>query len=350
MKFSPVYISMLLCVCVMTTNGCYLLKQGSTVLKYSTHSVPIKKLLDRPQTSDTLKQFLTLVQKIGRFAVDSIGLVKSRNFSSYVSLNKPHLIDAVCASGAADLTPYTWCYPLLGCWPLRGYFDGQDAQKEATSLAKKGYDVYVGRVDAFSSLGFFSDPVYSFMTRYSPFRMAYLMIHELTHGTVYVKNQVDFSEELATFSGTEGALWFVRSSFGAQSAEYADAVNSAHDNAAYYRLIRSLGATLSAAYADGTMPYEQKIAKKRMIIAGFKDSLARNYGSIFLTRAFVGLDKEEINNAFVSIDMTYSRDLDLFHQLYGAKNHDLRLTMAAIRSIAKKSGSCKENMRKLMLP
>jgi predicted aminopeptidase len=334
----------------MTTNGCYLLKQGSTVLKYSAHSVPAKKLLDRPQTSDSLKQFLTLVQQIGRFAVDSIGLAKSKNFSSYVTLKKPYLIDAVCASGAADLTPYTWCYPLLGCWPLRGYFDSKDAQKEATRLAKKGYDVYVGRVDAFSSLGFFSDPVYSFMTHYSPFRMAYLMIHELTHGTVYVKNQVDFSEECATFAGTEGALWFVRDSYGAQSAEYADAVKSAHDNAAYYRLIRSLGTTLSAVYADSGTPYEQKIAKKRMIITGFKDSLARNYDSIFLTTSFIGIDKEDINNAYVSIDMTYSRDLDLFYRLYAVKNHDLRLTMAAIRSIAKKSGPCKENMRKLLLP
>jgi predicted aminopeptidase len=266
-----------------------------------------------------------------------------------VSIDKPYLVDVVCASGIADFIPYTWCYPLFGCWPLRGYFDKQDAKKEAGRLAKKGYDVYIGRVDAFSTLGFFSDPVYSFMKNFPVYRIADLIIHEQTHATIYVKNQVDFDEELASFIGSEGALWFIRSKFGEASGVYMTAVKLSKDNDTYYRLISGLYAALSAMYGDSSMALGSRVARKNDIIAGFKDSLARHYDSIFLTGAFKGLEKTEINNAFISVDMTYSRDLDLFYRLYEQKNRDLRATLADIKSIEKKSGNCKENMRKLLL-
>ena len=266
-----------------------------------------------------------------------------------MSIDKHYLIDVVCASGAADFTPYQWCYPLFGCWPLRGYFDKQDAQKEAGRLAKKGYDVYVGRVDAFSTLGFFSDPVYSFMKDFGVYRIADLIIHEQTHATIYVKNQIDFDEELAEFTGGEGALWFIRSKYGQSSAAYETAIKLSKDNDTYYRLIQGLYARLSTVYSDSGVPRGEKLARKQQIIAGFKDSLSRNYDSIFLTGAFKGIEKAGINNAFIGVDMTYSRDLDLFFQLYAQKNRDLRVTLAAIKSIEKKSGNCKENMRKLLL-
>jgi predicted aminopeptidase len=298
---------------------------------------------------DSVKQFLNVVTEISRFAVDSIGLVKSGNYSRYVSINKPYLVDVVCASGPADFNAYQWCYPLFGCWPLKGYFDRQDALREAGRLAKEGLDVYVGRVDAFSTLGFFSDPVYSFMEDFPVYRIADLIIHEQTHATIYVKNQVDFDEELAEFTGSEGALWFIRSKFGPASAVYETAVKLSKDNDTYYRLIHSLYAGLSAVYGDSGMPLSTKLARKRHMIDGFKDSLARNYDSIFLTKAFRGLEKAGINNAFIGIDMTYSRDLDLFYLLYAQKNRDLRTTLAAIKSIEKKSGNYKINMRKLLI-
>jgi predicted aminopeptidase len=341
--------SILLCSCCCFTSGCYLIKQGSCVLKYSTQSVPIKKLIDRPGTPDSLKQFLRLVSEIRRFAADSIGLAKNRNYSTYVSIDKPYLINTVCASGAVDFAPYTWCYPLFGCWPLRGYFDKQDATIEAERLAKKGYDVYVGRVDAFSTLGFFSDPVYSFMKNFPVLRIADLIIHEQTHATLYIKNEVDFDEELASFMGAEGALWFIRSKYGTASDRYVKAVALSKDNAAYYRLIKALYNKLSVIYNDSSLDYGKKITRKKEIIARFKDSLSKNYDSLFLTRTFTGLEKLEINNAFIGIDMTYSRDLDLFYELYALKNRDLRATLNCLRPLKKKAGSCKENMRKLLL-
>jgi len=334
----------------MLFSGCYLLKQGVFMLKYSTRAVPIQRIVARPETSDSLKQFLNLVTEIRTFAHDSIGLAKNKNYSTYVSIDKAYLIDAVCACGPLDFTSYTWCYPLFGCWPLRGYFDKQDAKKEAERLSNKGFDVYIGRVDAFSSLGFFSDPVYSFMRDFSVYSIADLIIHEQTHATIYVKNQVDFDEELATFMGSEGALWFIRSKFGPNSEAYENALKLSKDNVTYYRLAKALYEKLLVVYTDSAMARPVKLAKKHDIIEGFKDSLSRNYDSIFQTKAYRGLEKTTINNACIAVDMTYSIDLGLFYELYAQNRRDLRATLALILPLKKKSGNYKQNMRELLLP
>jgi predicted aminopeptidase len=341
---------LVLCSCVMLFSGCYLLKQAGYMLKYSARAVPVRKIVSNPATPDSLRQFLNLVSDIRRFAHDSIGLAKNKNYSTYVSIDKSYLVNVVCASGQLDFHPYTWCYPLFGCWPLRGYFDKEDAKTEAARLSRQGYDVYLGRVDAFSTLGILSDPVYSFMKDFSLYNIANLIIHEQTHATIYVKNQVDFNEELASFMGSEGALWFIRSKFGRSSPAYDEAVKLSRDNSTYYRCIRSLYDRLSTVYADSAAPPAVKLTKKREIIEGFKDSISRNYDSIFLTKEYCGLEKTTINNAFISVDMTYSMDLGLFYELYAQNEDDLHATFALILPLKKKSGNCKKNMRKLLLP
>jgi predicted aminopeptidase len=337
----------LLACCVLLLSNCYLWKQGSRVLSYSSRSVPIPKLMQRLETPDSLKQFFLLVNEIRAFATDSIGLAKNSNFTRFVSINRQYLIDLVSAAGKTDFVPYTWCYPFFGCWPLRGYFDNADAIREAERLKKLGLDVSLGRAEAFSTLGFLSDPVYSFMQNYSAYRIANLIIHEQTHATVYVKNQVDFSEEFATFMGSEGALWFIRSKYGETSEQFQNAVKESRDIDTYYRSIQSLYRALSAVYGS-TIPLKEKLQKKQEIITGFKDSITRNYNAIFLTQEYRGIEKADINNALISLDMTYALDLGLFYKLYEKENRGLRKTIAAVKALSKKKGDCKKNLEDLL--
>ncbi|HMD67608.1 MAG TPA: aminopeptidase [Chitinivibrionales bacterium] len=345
-RFRRASVIILACFLPLSCN-CYLWKQGTRVLKYTLESVPIKKLQKNPATPDSLRLFLSLVNEIRAFATDSMGLRRTSNYTSYISIDKKYLIDLVSAAGAADFSPYTWCYPLFGCWPLRGYFDRADADSEAARLARKGYDVYVGTVDAFSTLGFLSDPVYSFMRHFSVYRLANLIIHELTHATVYVKNQVEFDEELASFTGSEGALRFIAAKYGDTSATYTKAVKTARDITTYYRCIRSLYDTLAVVYkSDSSRGY--KLQKKHEVISRFKNSLAARYDSLFLTPAFKGLEKADINNAFIAVDMTYTLDLDSFYRLYEKSNRNLRATMQTVKSIAKEKGDCRENLKSFL--
>jgi predicted aminopeptidase len=338
----------LILMCAMFLNSCYIWKQGTRLLTYTSHSVPIPKLMKNPNTQDTLKRFFILVNEIRTFAADSIGLAKNNNFTTYVSMNKPYLIDLVTATGKTDFVPYTWCYPFFGCWPLRGYFDSTDAIKESWRLKNLGLDVARGTAGAFSTLGFLSDPVYSFLKNYSLYHIANLIIHEQTHPTVYVKNQAEFSEEFATFVGAEGALAFIRSKYGDTSVQYDSAKNVAHDIDTYYHGIHWLHAALSSLYA-GSAPYNEKLREKQNIIAGFKDSLVRNYDAIFQTNGFRGLEKTDINNASISLDMTYTIDLNLFYRLYDKENRDLRKTVADVKALTRKKGDCKDNLKKMLV-
>ncbi len=331
------------CIPVLLCN-CYLWKQGTRLLSYTLESIPIRKLQNDPATPDSLRQFLALVSDIRAFAHDSVGLKNTSDYTRYVSIKKGYLIDLVSAAGQADFTPYTWCYPLFGCWPLRGYFDKGDGQKEAARLSRRGYDVYVGQVDAFSTLGFLSDPVYSFMRHFPVYRLANLIIHELTHATLYVKNQVDFDEELACFTGSEGALRFIAARYGDTSAVYKRSLDLSRDDDTYYRLIRSLYDTLSVVYKSDSSRLD-KVRKKTEIIAGFKGFVASRYDSLFLTPAFRGLEKADINNAFIAVDITYSLDLSAFKQLYVREGRSLRGMMRTVKTIAKRKGDCKGNLK-----
>lgn len=333
--------------CALLLNGCYLWKQGIHMFSYAIDAKPTAKLSQRPETPDSLKRFFALAGDIRTFAFDSVGLRRTANYTTYVHIDKKYLIDLVSATGQVDFTPYTWCYPLFGCWPLRGFFDKADADTEAARLSRKGYDVYVGRADAFSTLGFTADPLYSFMKNFPVYELANLIIHEQTHATVYVKNQVDFNEELASFTGAEGALRFIRARYGDTSAAYAASVKLSKDIGTYYRLVHSLYNRLSVVYKSA-LSHDDKLRQKRAIIAHFKDSLAANYDSIFLTPSYKGLEKLDINNAFIGVDMTYTLDLGLFYRLYEKKNRDLRAVMATIKELSKRKGDCRQQLRELL--
>ena len=327
--------------CALPLAGCYVLKQGYSVIKYTHEAIPIKKLQNRPDTPDSLREFLRLVGEIRRFAADSIGLVRNGNFSTYVNIDKKYLVDVVYGAGKLDFTPYQWRFPFFGKFPYKGFFDRNDAQKEADRLIAKGYDSFIGRVDAFSTLGFFSDPLYSFMRRFTVYRIASLILHEQTHATIYFKNQAQFNEELAMFVGNEGALRFIRAHYGDSSEHYITALHEQKDDNEYFRLIKSLYQKLKSVY-DGNGTEAEKLDKKRFIIRQFKDSISANYDSLFSSQAYRGMASLDINNALIAADMTYTYDLNWFYELYRNKNRDFRAVLAVLKPLKHKKGDIRK--------
>ena len=327
-------------------SGCYLIKQGYYVVKYTAGSTPIAKLQTRADTPDDLKRFLSLVHDIREFAFDSVGLKKNDNFTTFVKVDRKYLISAVFAAGKADFTPYEWRFPILGSFPDKGYFDRTDAEKEADRLAHKGYDAYIGRMDAFSTLGFFSDPVYSFMKDFSLFEIASLIIHEETHATLFIKNQVQFNEEMATFFGTEGALRFIKAKYGDASQELKSAEQQSRDYKTYIGLIDSLYHRLKNVYDEKT-PLSEKLERKQAIIGEFKNYVNDKYDSLFLSPNFKGLKTLTINNAFIAADITYTFDLDEFYALYQKKNRDFKAMLSCLKILNKLKADPHEVMGKL---
>ncbi len=243
-----------------------------------------------------------------------------RNYTRYVDLDREYLVDVVSAAQPDVLTPYLWRFPLFGAFPYKGYYVREDALREARRLERKGLDVWVRKVDAFSTLGFFSDPVYSFMADYSVFDVAALIIHEQTHATLFVKNHVQFNEELATYVGWEGALEFLASRYGTGSRQYRQAVDRLADWRRFNVLLLELYDELDRAYRQ---------AENRPAALAAKDRLVANFNRIveaepFRTEAFAEFKGIPANNAYLLAVVNYNQDLELFYRLQSATGGGVR--------------------------
>jgi len=158
---------------------------------------PVDDLLADEQTTPALKQRLELANEVREFAKREIGLPLGGNFSTYVDVGRPYVIWNVFAAPAFSIKPMTWCYPIAGCVSYRGYFTESAANDKATQLSAQGYDVYVGGVRAYSTLGWFDDSILSTYAMQSEASLAGLIFHELAHQVVYVGDDTAFNESFA---------------------------------------------------------------------------------------------------------------------------------------------------------
>jgi predicted aminopeptidase len=328
--------------------GCYLLKQGTYLLSYNARARSIEKVLAEGALGGDVEEMLRTVQEIRRYAVEQIGLEQNRNYTRYLELDKDYVVDVVTACAADSFSPHQWRFPIFGSFPYKGFYELSDAEREAARLEKRGLDVWIRRVDGFSTLGFFSDPIYSFMTDYSPYALADLIIHEQTHATIFIKNEIQFNEELATFVGREGALAFLRDRYGVGSAAYGQALAALEDWEAFRDRIIDLHDRLDRIYrleADR----ETILAEKARVVEEFNRRLISDAPELFQTDRFRGFEGIPANNAYIMSFVRYTQDLDLFYKLYETKGRDLRLTVEVLKQLKTTKGSPKETLKRLIV-
>ena len=320
-------------------SGCYTLKQGLTLLGYLGRAIPLESLaeIESAEISGetpglSAQAFAERVEDIRRFAMEELGLKKSANYTKYVELDRNYLAAVVSAAVKDSFTPYEWWYPVLGKMPYKGFFDVKDARKEAEKLRRQDLDVWIRGVDAFSALGWFKDPLYSYMRGYPPHRLADLIIHELLHATIYLKNQAQFNEELAEFVGGEGARLYMEKRFGSDSAEYQVMAEGGPDRDTFIAFIRELIAELEAVYQSG-IPREEKLARKETIIRSAQKRFEETYDNRFqgdAYRSFAGL---EVNNAYLELYRLYHADENYFEDLYRRSGLSLAGFIAAVKTL-----------------
>jgi predicted aminopeptidase len=297
-----------------------------------------------PATPDDTRQFLLRIRQIKAFAVEHVGLRDSASYTRYKDLGRDHLVDVVQACDAASFTGYLWSYPFLGKLPYKGFYDRADAEAEAARLKSEGFDTIIRPVDAFSTLGFLKDPLYSFMKKYSTFQIASLVIHEQTHATLFVKGQPDFNEELATFVGDEGAFEWMRVRFGEDSPEYRGAQDEYSDGQEFTALLAALSARLEPVYSEA-IPREQKLIRKASLISEFQADLASKAATLFRTKPYSTLGALPVNNALLSLYRLYSNDVPLLRSYWEQRcGSDLKRFITAAVALAK-TGDVKAQMR-----
>lgn len=299
-------------------SGCYTLKQGTTLLGYLGKAVPLEKLADYSETgSDTSVQtFVERIEDIRRFSMEELGLKTGKNYASYVELDRNYLAAVVSACAADSFTRHEWRFPVVGTVPYKGFFDPKDAQKEAAKLKTKGLDVWIRGVDAFSTLGWFKDPLYSYMKNYTDYQLADLIIHELLHATVFIKGRVQFNEQLANFTGTLGARLYIEKRFGLDSEEYLSIDSESADYRSYREFITELIAELETMYTRKNLSMEEKLLEKERIIKTAQDRFETEYENRFQSKHYRGFSKLPVNNAYLDLYRLYHEEDNFFEDLF----------------------------------
>src|SRR5690606_11784940 len=190
---------------------------------------PVEEYLADPLYPDTLKQKLRLIDEVRAFAIDSLGLRDTRNYNTLYDQKGKEVMWVVTASERFRLQPHYWKFPILGAVPYKGFFNEESALRQAKKLAAEGWDVNVRNPGGWSTLGWFTDPILSKMLERDEGDLASLIIHEMVHATIFIKDSVDFNENLASFIGDRGAELFLISKFGPDSEAYLDFIHDDRD-------------------------------------------------------------------------------------------------------------------------
>jgi predicted aminopeptidase len=346
----PLIRCILLAAPLLLLNCCYLVKQGFYTVKYTFGAKSIEETVQNKRVDDSLATLFENVRSIKRYSIKNIGLADNSNYTRFIRIEKGYLIDLFAASKSDTFRFHEWRFPFFGRTPHLGYFKRKDALRQAEKFKTKGYDVIVAPVDAFSTLGIVSDPVYSFMKKLTLYQLAYLIFHEQTHATIFLKNQMNFNEELASFVGVIGAMAYIKERFGETSAEYQQALREKEDSETWDRELRELHATLDSVYVKRGSR-DEKLRRKKEIIDSFKTVMNDNYQVLFKTDGYKCVGTLPINNAYLGLRMTYSKDLSLFYGFYKKNKNDLKSTVTQLQILRNlKLKDPKEVLRRELQP
>jgi len=187
-----------LLLAILQIEGCYYMQAIRGQFEVMNRRQPITEVIADDESPDDLKKRLTVVQEARVFAVDELLLADNKSYRSYADLGRDYVVWNVFAAPEFSLEPKTWCYPVAGCVAYRGYFAEEAARKKAQKLGDDGFDVAVGGVSAYSTLGRFADPVLNTMMRWPDTQLVATIFHELAHQKLYVKGDTAFNESFAT--------------------------------------------------------------------------------------------------------------------------------------------------------
>jgi len=296
----------------------------------------LRDLASSPEAPDAsaarLAERLDHSQKVLDFAERELALPVGRRYRTYVELDRPYVVWNVVAAPEFSLEPHQWCYPIAGCAPYRGFFSAAAAERAAQRLADRGMDVHIGGVAAYSTLGWFADPLLSSFIGWPEADVAELLIHELAHGAVWVPDDVPFNESFATFVGLRGAAqWQARADRGHTGEPVTEPVRR-DDWRRLVSLFTLTRARLDEVYRSPAEPAQRRAAKQAVIAATRKCYVAG--------RAILGGGRYDallagLNNAVLASIATYEDLVPAFARLFDSAGGSWTEFQASVREIAR---------------
>ena len=310
------------------------------------HRRSIDKLIADPKTPSTLRQKLQLVQQLRRFARDELKLPVDGSYDKYVDVHRKYVVWNVQAAPEFSLVPKTWRYPFVGRLAYRGYFSEKSARACGERLLKQGFDVYVDGVEAYSTLGWFKDPLLNTFIDSSEPELAEVLFHELGHKRVFASGDTDFNEAFATIVGEEGARRWLRSKCDVKLLEQYDGILAREEQ--FVHLIMRVRERLAKLFGE-TLDQNGNVISARRPPVTTKE-LRRQKQSIYedLRREYAELKTQwggysgyddwfahDLNNAKLNTVANYYDYVPGFQRLLASNGGDLEKFYAAAQRLAK---------------
>ena len=307
----------------------YGIRQGKGQLSIVWNAKPVEDFLKDPAFPDSLKAKLRLIEEVRKFAIDSLGLKDTKNYKTLYDQKGEEIMWVVTASEPFQLIAKEWVFPVLGAVPYKGFFNRNLALAEKQMLESEGWDVSVRNPGGWSTLGWFSDPILSGMLQRSDGDLASLIIHELVHSSIFVKDSVDLNENLASFIGDRGAEKFLMTRFGKSSTEYTEYLQEEKDFDGYVdHILRGCNYLDSLYYGIAELPIEEKLKRKEVAIQMIMTTSDTLSLIILPTPAQNRVDKLPNNAYFMSFRRYQSRQDDFWDEWQNDFSGNLRSYIA----------------------
>jgi len=319
--------------CVACSPG-YVIKAGLAEARILRARRPIPRVLADTLTDPDTRGKLVFVLEARRFAANELGIDVGDSYTMYTELDRDTLALVVSAAPKDRLTPVTWWFPIVGRVPYKGYFSESDAFEAAADLEAEGYDTNVRPTAAFSTLGWFNDPILSTALRTDDVEVVQTVLHELAHQYLFVPGQVGFNESFATFVGRVAAIRFfcTRDGGGPDTVKCLRAQARWRDFQRFSRFIDDFVEELEALYGNPAISFEEKTSRREEVFAWALTRFDSEIAPTFESLTFGGFRQTPLNNATLLTTIRYYNRLPDFQALLDAHGDDLTETLEAIKS------------------
>lgn len=301
----------------------YLMKSAYNQMSLWHQEMPLDEALKDPRLNEEQRRKILLAQKAREFAETELGLKPTKNYTHFVLLDRPYVTYVVSAAPKWKLEAYKWHYPIVGDMPYKGFFNEPDAKGEQEDLKKQDLDTFLRGVSAYSTLGWFNDPLLSSMLQYKDHELVNTLIHETVHATLYIKHEADFNERLAVFMGNVGTEMYYLREEGPDSATLKIIKAENADDKMFSEWLSVKLKNLGSWY-DHLSPTDQKEEKRQEQFAQLQKDFATELLPKLQTETYKKFPQMKLNNARLLVYRTYMQDLSDFEKLYEKSGKDFK--------------------------
>lgn len=318
---------------LLTTTGCqipYILESAWTHIKIMSSKKDIEKALKDPNLPEEWRAKLNLTLEVRPYIQD-LGLKITKNYQSFVDLKRPYISHLLIVTPEYSLKTKKWWFPIVGSFPYKGFHSEKKADKAAQYFQKKNMDTYVRGVTAYSTLGWFNDPLLSTMMRYSDEDLVETIIHESIHATIFIKDNVEFNEQLAVFIAKKATLKYYQE----KSKDLYEKIIADHKNEDLFtEFLMTNYKKIKLFYRDKSNHTHEAKAK---IFEDVKTDYKKNYSQKITNRKYDFILTEDLNNAFFAAQKTYHMNQMKFETIFKEKSKsDIRAFIELLKKMPTK--------------